>query len=112
SAEAAHVADVKLFCLPGIQTFFDLIREAVWIGSGTECFVGENRRRLVMAVSIAIGAREARNQHVRPELANDANYVGEWDIVPAPLLKGFFRRLRVAEVSNTGEALLDSVITI
>src|SRR5579872_1325073 len=65
-----------------------------------------------MAVSVAIGTRETRDQHIRSELANDTDDVRERNVVTAPLLKSFFRRLRISEVGNAGEPLLDSVITI
>ena len=66
----------------------------------------------MMAVTVAVGPGEARHQHVRPELADDADDVRKRNVVTAPLLKSFFGRLRVSEISNPGEPLLDSVVTI
>src|ERR1051326_5202271 len=70
SAEAADVADVKLFRLPGMQAFFDLFGKAVGIGGRAKSFFGENGRGLMMAMAVAVGARETRDENVRAELAD------------------------------------------
>src|SRR5204863_5012554 len=95
-----------------LQAFFDLLGKTLRIGGGAECFLRQNRRCLMMSVTVVVRARKARNQHIRAKLANDADDVLQWNIVPAPLLKRLFRRFRVSEVRNPTEALLDSVVIV
>src|ERR1700736_4298086 len=66
----------------------------------------------MVAVSVGVSAREAGDQNIGTEGADYANHVGEGDIVAAPLLKSFFRGLRISEIGDAGEALLDSVVTV
>ena len=40
--------------LPGLQSFFNLLRKPPGIGGGAKCFVGEDRRSLMMSVTITI----------------------------------------------------------
>src|SRR5258707_9381936 len=66
----------------------------------------------MMAVAVVVGSRESRNQNVGAEGADYADDVGEGDVVASPFLESFFGGLRVSEVGDAGEALLDSVIFV
>src|SRR5271169_3276519 len=54
SAEAAYVSDVQLLRLPGLQSFSDLLWKAIRVGGCAKCFFGQDRRRLVVPVPIAL----------------------------------------------------------
>ena len=53
SSKPAKQTDVKLFSLPRLQAFFDLLGKPVRVGCGAKCFPGEDRRCLVMAMTVA-----------------------------------------------------------
>ena len=65
-----------------------------------------------MSVSIAVGPREARNQHVRTKGSDHAHHVAEGNVVSAPFLECFFGIFRIAEIRHPAEALFHSVVAI
>src|SRR5438874_401965 len=66
----------------------------------------------MIAVSIARRAVEAADDYVGLKFADDANHIGQGDIVAMPLLKGFVGGLGESEVGDAGEALLHSVVLV
>src|SRR5438552_18264044 len=66
----------------------------------------------MVPMPVALRSGEARNQYVRAKGSDYPHHVGECDIVSAPLLKCFFRILRISEIRYPAKALLDPVIAI
>src|SRR5579863_7197627 len=66
----------------------------------------------MMAVAVVFGAGESRDQNVGAKSPNHAHHVGERHVVASPFLESFFGGLRIAEVGDAGEALLDSVVFV
>ena len=111
-SKPAHVADIELFRLPGFEAFFDLFRKAIRISRGAECLASQNGGRLVMAVTIAVGPRESRDQYVGTKSSNHSNHISQRNVMPLPLLEGFVGIFRISEVGYPRESLFDSVITV
>ena len=111
-AEIANVADVELARLPRQQSRGNLFGETLGIGRGAKCFLGQQSGCLMVAVSIARGAGESRDQHVGAIRANHAHHVGQHQIMAAPLLKSLIGSFRKSEISGAREALLHAVILI
>src|SRR5207237_4626670 len=86
--------------------------EAIGIGGGAEGFASKNAGGLMIAVSIARRAVEAADDDIGLKFADDANDVGQGDIVAVPLLKSFVGGFGEAEVGDAGEALLHAVIFV
>src|SRR5579859_3477368 len=63
-AKPADISDIKLFCLPGLQSPGDLFGKALGIGGRAERLPSENARGLMMAVSVPRGSRKACDQHI------------------------------------------------
>src|SRR5581483_798091 len=112
AAERADIIDVQLLSLPGQQTFFELLGEAVGIGSGAEGLLGNYAGCLVVSMAVTIRAAEAGHDNIWTEGANDAHHVGQNHVVAVPLLKSFVRILGKSEIGDTSEALLHAVIPI
>src|SRR5438270_8790628 len=109
---AAEMADIKLLRLPRQQTFFDLLGKTVGIARSFERFLRHNRGRLMMSVTVPRGARKSRAQHVGTKHSDDADHVGQRNLMSSPLLERLFRSLREAKIRYAREALLDSVVLI
>src|SRR6478672_9664772 len=71
----ADVADVKLLWLPGLKALRNLLRKTLGISRGAERFLRENARGLMISVTIAFRAGEARHQYIGTEGANHAHDV-------------------------------------
>ena len=110
--EGTHVADIQLLGLPWQQTFFDLLGKPIRIGGRAKRFLGQDCRRLMMSVPIALGSRESRHQHIRAELPNHPHNICERNVMSLPLLKCFLGIFRIAEVRYPREALLDAVVAV
>ena len=82
------------------------------VGRRPERFFGEHGGSLMVSVPVPVGSGKARNQDIGTKSSNHAHHVAERDIMPAPLLKGFFRIFGIAEIRHPAEALLDSVVTV
>ena len=66
----------------------------------------------MVAMAVARRTLKAGADHVRPERANDANHIGQGNVVAAPLLEGFLGCLREAEICDAGEPLLDAIVAV
>jgi hypothetical protein len=75
-------------------------------------FFGQNARCLVVSMTIALGARETRDQHVGAKRPNDANHVRESDVMAAPFGESFIGVLGKPEISDTRESVLYTVMLV
>ena len=110
--KSADVPAVKFFRLPGMQSLRNLLGKALRITRRTERLLGQDRRCLMMPMSIPICPRKASHEYVRTKCPNRAHQIPQRDVVPLPLLKCLLRRLRISKIRHTRKSLLDSVITI
>ncbi len=62
----------------------------------------------MLAVPIALGARETQNDHVRTESADHPHHVAQ-DLLVSPFLEGFLGGLGEAEVDGAREKLLRAI---
>ena len=66
----------------------------------------------MMSVAIAIGAAEARDQHIGTEGPDGAHHIADNNVMPVPFAQRFFRGLGETEVGHMAEALLHAVIFV
>src|ERR1017187_6185135 len=93
--------------LPGGQRP-ELVGERLGIAGEPEGLEGEGRRGRVVAVRCAGLGREPRDEHIRPENADDAHDVRKHLLV-VPLCEGLAVVLREAEILRAGEELPSAV---
>src|SRR2546423_270125 len=107
---AAWHADVEFLRLPRSQALFDLFGKARRVGGGAIGFGRQDARGLMMAMPIQRRARPRRNDHQRPEGADDAHHVCEHRLT-IPFGERLLRRLAEAEIEGAGEELLRAIDT-
>ena len=105
AAEGADVVDIQFLGLPGRQPLGDLLGKAVRIGGGSKSFTRQNSRGLMIAMTVAVGAAKARDDHVWTKGADYAHHVGQRDIVTLPFLKSLVGSLGESKVCDASEAL-------
>src|ERR1700693_1660794 len=110
SPKSTHVPDVKFFRLPGQQTLLNLHRKSIRIRRRAKSLTRENRRSLMMAVPVTVGAGKAGYQHVGPKGTNHSHHVPKRNIMALPLLERFRGILGKAKIRNPSEALLYAVV--
>src|SRR5207245_2913450 len=82
------------------------------IRSGSERLTRKYRGRLMVRVSVTLGAGEARNQHVGTKCSYFPHQSSESYVMPAPFLERFRWRLRETEIGHRTEALFDTIEAI
>ena len=98
---------IELEGLPWSQAGLNLLREAVGIAGGTERFLGEPSRGLVVLAAALTGQRK-RDDHIRSDGADDAHDIGQ-DFFLAPFFERLLDTERVAELVSASEVLLGTV---
>src|SRR5262249_11358797 len=98
-------ADVDLERLPGAEALGRLLGKRRGIAGPRAGLRGEEARGLVLAVTVARRALEARDDDERAEEPDRPHHVAE-HVLLAPLLEGLVQPLRVAVVDDGGEVLL------
>src|ERR1700733_13036617 len=66
-SKAAHVADVELLCLPGLETLRDLFWKALRVCRSPEGLSGQDARSLMMPMSVPLSTGKTRHQHIGTE---------------------------------------------
>src|SRR5437016_9180021 len=112
AAEGADVVDIQFLGLPGRQPLGDLLGKAVRIGGGSKSFTRQNSRGLMIAMSVAVAAAKARDDHVWTKGADYAHHVGQRDIVTLRFLKSLVGSLGESKVCDASEALLYPVVAV
>ena len=108
----ADVIHIKLFYLPGKQSFTYLPGKTVGVGGGQKSFGRKNSRSLVVSVTIAGGTLETANHDVGPKGADDADHILQGEFVAAPLNETLLGIFGIAEIGNPGKPLLCPVVTV
>ena len=105
-----HAADVNLLGRPRRQSVAKLFRIPNKISSRDGGLLCHQARSLVIAVAVAIGALESRQDDRRPLHADDADHVAKYRF-PSPLADRFFERLGETVIDKGRKVLLvDSVV--
>src|SRR5262249_30394280 len=87
---------------------FELLGELGWVGGRRECLFAQDRRGLVLPVTVARGAAEAQNNHIGTVAPDDPDDIGK-DAIVAPLLQSLLGRARETEIDCAREELLRTV---
>ncbi len=104
-------AAIQLENRPGHQALFgEELGESAGVPGNSKRLVGRPTRGLMLAMSVARGAAEDRDDDLRPKPANDSDYILE-NRVPGPVLPGFVHRLGKTEIIGPGEVLAGAIQT-
>src|SRR5690606_29272407 len=87
------LSHIEFLRLPREQTFLDLFRELIRVGSSFICKRGQVPGKLVLAVAVRRCARETRNDDERTERSDRADHLTESRLF-APNSRCFGTRLR------------------